>query len=57
MSSRAGSSRKAMVVWHDQSQFSITANRPTPIQIDGEAAGLVTEVRFASVPGALRAMV
>ena len=56
MSSRAGSSRKAMVVWHDQSQFSITASRPTPIQIDGEAAGLVTEVTFASVPGALRAM-
>ena len=27
------------------------------VQIDGEAAGLVTEVTFASVPGALRAMV
>ncbi|MDA3022233.1 MAG: diacylglycerol kinase family protein [Actinomycetota bacterium] len=57
MSSRAGSSRKAMVVWHDQSQFTITADRPIPIQIDGESGGQVTEVTFTSVPAALRAMV
>jgi diacylglycerol kinase family enzyme len=57
MSPRAGSSRKAMVVWHDQNQFTITADRPIPIQIDGESGGQVTEVTFTSVPGALRAMV
>jgi diacylglycerol kinase family enzyme len=57
MSARAGSSRKAMVVWHDQNQFTITADRPIPIQIDGESGGQVTEVTFTSVPGALRAMV
>ncbi|GDX32668.1 diacylglycerol kinase [Actinomycetes bacterium] len=57
MSSRAGSSRKAMVVWHDQSRFTITTARPAPIQIDGEAGGQVTEVTFASVSNALRALV
>lgn len=54
MHSSAGSTRRAFVVWHDQSEFTVTANRPTPFQVDGESLGPTTNVRFAAVPSALR---
>ena len=43
-----------LVTWHDQSAFTILASRPTAMQVDGEAAGLVSEVRFSAHPDALR---
>ena len=43
-------------VIHDLPELSISADRPTPMQIDGEFAGHVTEIRFVSVPRALRAV-
>ena len=49
-----GSARGGIVSWHDQSAFTLTANRPVAVQIDGEGVGDATEVVFASHPGALR---
>lgn len=56
MHSSAGS-RRAIVVWHDQREFTITASTPTPFQVDGESLGPVAFVRFAAVPSALRVFV
>ena len=52
--SSAGSSKRAFLVWHDQGEFTITAARPTPLQLDGESLGPVDGVRFVAVPDALR---
>ena len=52
--SSAGSSKRAFLVWHDQGEFTITAARPTPLQLDGESLGPVDAVRFVAVPDALR---
>lgn len=50
-------SPKGIVAWHDVDAFRITATRPTPMQVDGEVTGEVTEVSFRSVPNALRVYV
>jgi diacylglycerol kinase family enzyme len=42
---------------HDQSEMTVDATRPTPLQIDGEAVGPVTSVTFRSVPRALGVLV
>ncbi len=42
---------------HDQSELTVEATRPTPLQIDGEAVGPVTSVTFRSVPRALGVLV
>jgi diacylglycerol kinase family enzyme len=55
--SRARGNPKSVVAWHDQDEFRITATRPTPMQVDGELMGDVTDVTFRSVPGALRVYV
>ena len=49
-----GSARGGIVDWHDQPAFTLTAKRPTALQIDGEGIGPTTEVVFTSHPGALR---
>jgi diacylglycerol kinase family enzyme len=46
-----------LLTLHDQSQMRVTATRPTPLQIDGDAAGPVTDVVFRSVPRALGVLV
>lgn len=53
-SSTGGSSRGGILAWHDQPGFTLTAVRPTALQIDGEGVGEATEVVFASRPAALR---
>jgi diacylglycerol kinase family enzyme len=53
--STAGSSRN-LVAWHDLGEFSVTAARPVPMQLDGEGMGKVTHVTFRAVPEALRAV-
>lgn len=53
-SSTGGSARGGIVSWHDQTAFTLTAQRPLAFQIDGEGIGDVTEVVFASHPAALR---
>jgi diacylglycerol kinase family enzyme len=50
----AGSTRRSIVVWHDQTTFTVTADRPIPLQTDGESAGRVRKAEFWSVPEALR---
>jgi diacylglycerol kinase family enzyme len=46
-----------MVSWHDLDEFRITAVRPTPMQVDGELVGDVTDVTFRAVRSALRVYV
>jgi diacylglycerol kinase family enzyme len=52
--SRGGSVPNGLTVLHDQPFFEIRADRPTALQIDGEAMGQVRQVTFTSVPKALR---
>ena len=52
--SSRGSARGGIISWHDQSGFTLTAKRPTALQIDGEGIGSATEVVFSSHPAALR---
>ena len=54
MHSTAGSTRRSILVWHDQAAFDIVASTPTPFQIDGESLGPTERVRFVAVPSALR---
>lgn len=49
-----GDARGGLVLWHDQSEFTLTASRPVEFQIDGEGMGPATEVAFTSHPQALR---
>ena len=51
-----GSTRRSILVNHDQSNFSATAETPVPMQLDGEHIGSVSSVRFTSVPDALDAV-
>ena len=46
--------RGALVTWHDQDAFTVTADRPMALQIDGEGMGTTTGVRFTAHPEALR---
>jgi diacylglycerol kinase family enzyme len=56
-STAGGSARGGIVSWHDLPAFTLTANRPVAVQIDGEGVGDATEVVFASHPNALRVVV
>lgn len=56
MNSPAGSSGSNVVVWHDQVAFRMSADPPTPMQIDGESLGNVRIADFESVPDALVAI-
>ena len=42
---------------HDQSEMTVEATRPIPLQIDGDAAGPVSSVTFRSVPRAISVLV
>lgn len=55
--SLAGSTKRSISVWHDQRAFTITAHHPTPIQVDGEGLGLVSQAYFEGHPEVLRAVV
>ncbi len=46
-----------LLTLHDQSLLTITASRPTSLQVDGDAQGPVSSVTFRSVPQALRVLV
>lgn len=48
---------KGIIAWHDVDEFTITASKPTPMQVDGEVIGDVSKVVFTSVPSALRVYV
>ena len=55
--SLAGSTKRSISLWHDQRDFTITARRPTPIQVDGEGLGPVTVAHLRAHPVALRTVV
>lgn len=49
-----GTARGALVTWHDQDAFTVGADRPMALQIDGEGMGMTTGVHFTAHPDALR---
>ncbi len=53
-STSGGDARGGILVWHDQPAFTLTAQRPMELQIDGEGMGPTTEVVFTAHPDALR---
>ena len=55
--SRAGSTRRSIVVLHDQRSLVVEATRPVPAQVDGEQIGPVRAVAFTAVPDALSVVV
>ena len=57
LSSRPRPRGPAVLSWHDQDGFRLTADTPTPLQVDGDDLGDVTEVVFRSVPRALDVVV
>ena len=46
-----------LLALHDQSELTVEASRPTPLQIDGDAAGSVRSVTFRSQPRSLSVLV
>ena len=50
----AGSVSGGLTALHDVAELTVTAEVPVGLQIDGDSMGEVTEVRFRSVPAALR---
>jgi diacylglycerol kinase family enzyme len=44
---------RSVSVLHDLDSFTLTADRPQPLQVDGDYLGERTEVRFTSVPRAI----
>lgn len=53
---RVGSSRRSVVLWHDQAAFSLRSSEPIAMQIDGEGVGDVEVAEFTAVPKALRVL-
>jgi diacylglycerol kinase family enzyme len=43
-----------VVTVHDRPEFTLSAQRPMALQVDGEYVGEAEQVRFRSVPSALR---
>jgi diacylglycerol kinase family enzyme len=41
---------------HDVTEFTLTAERPLALQVDGDHIGERSQVRFTSVPGVLRVL-
>lgn len=52
--STGGSLRDGVVLWHDQTEFTLTASRPIALQIDGEGMGMTDSVVFRRAEHALR---
>jgi diacylglycerol kinase family enzyme len=48
---------RAARVWEDLAEFTVTAERATHVQVDGDYLGERERVRFAAVPHALRVLV
>lgn len=51
---RATIGRRAAVVWHDQQEFTVEADHPIPLQLDGEGLGAVSRVDFTARPRMIR---
>ena len=52
-SSRAGSTKRSITVWHDTDDVMIEADPPRPMQVDGEGLGPVIRARLRAHPRAL----
>lgn len=56
MGSHAGSV-EGLQVGHDVPELTLSASRPTPVQVDGEGVGMREHLRFVDVPRALQIIV
>lgn len=54
--SGAPSTRHGLLALHDQAELVLSATRPMPLQVDGDACGPVTAVRLRAAPAALRVL-
>jgi len=52
--STAGSVEGGLLVLHDEARFTVRAQRPASLQVDGDGMGEVSEVAFRAAPQALR---
>ena len=57
LADKGGPRGKDVLRLHDEPELTLTASRPTALQVDGDHVGSVTEVVFRSVPRALRVLV
>ena len=57
LTQRKASALAAAVVWHDQTEFTVTCAKPMAFQIDGEGLGEISEVTFRAEPTALTVIV
>ncbi|KWX04157.1 DeoR family transcriptional regulator [Carbonactinospora thermoautotrophica] len=48
---------RSVVLLHDEPEFTVSSERPIALQVDGEALGEFTRVRFVSVPRSLSVIV
>ncbi len=48
---------RALLALHDLTDFTVTADRPLPLQVDGDDLGDRSAVRFTAVPNALEVLV
>jgi diacylglycerol kinase family enzyme len=48
--------RSRLLALHDQADLTLLANRPMPLQVDGDSCGQVGSVRLTSDPAALRVL-
>lgn len=53
-SSKAGSTRSAIRVLHDQPELRISATRPMDVQLDGEGIGALVDMRFSALHQVIR---
>ena len=57
LTQRKASALASAVVWHDQTEFTVTCAKPMAFQIDGEGLGEISQVIFRSEPTALTVIV
>lgn len=48
---------RALLALHDVTEFTVTADRPLPLQVDGDDLGDRTAVHFTAVPNALEVLI
>lgn len=57
LTQRKASALASAVVWHDQTEFTVTCAKPMAFQIDGEGLGEISAVTFRAEPTALTVIV
>ena len=53
---KSNASARRLLALHDQSVLQLTASRPIPLQVDGDACGSVQDVLLRSIPSAIHVL-